>query len=75
MTQSGRRSAAMGWTGMGSPWAERTFLRTPTVDRSKWGVPPRVAAENLLASDKASRITVKPVSNRPSRARMARRMA
>ncbi|MGF6413782.1 hypothetical protein OKW37_005517 [Paraburkholderia sp. MM5482-R2] len=75
ITQSGFRSAVIACTGMVSPCPERTFLRTPTTDSSKCGRPPIFAAANRLASENASSMTVRPVSNSPCKASTAMRMA
>ena len=69
------RAGVMACTGIANPWPDRTFFRTPTIDTSKRGVPPICKAENLLASVNASSNTVSPVSNSPSSARTAIRMA
>ena len=74
-TQSGLRSRAMAFTGIARPWPDRTFRRTPTTVRSKWGVPFISLAARRLAVAKTSSVTASPESNRPSRARTAIRMA
>src|ERR1700730_5325064 len=38
--QSGFKSAVTACTGIASPWPDRTFFRTPTIDILKMGVPP-----------------------------------
>jgi hypothetical protein len=75
ITHSGFQLRVIARTGKDSPSPDRTLFRTPTIDTSKRGTPPVCPAANLFAIPKASSVTVSPVSNNPSRARMAMRMA
>ncbi len=65
----------MACTGTAKPRPVRTFRHIPTSDTSNVGDPPIVCAEILLAMAKASSGTLSPMSNIPSTASMAMRMA